>query len=529
MKRIDFFRLWRHYGCWILTLWLAVVGTTWAQRTMPPAPPMLPTLRLATPGAQLQPSTPVHLESIRIDTEIAGSRAVTAVEMQFRNPNARVLEGELQFPLLDGQEVVGFALDIDGRLRDAVPVEKAKGQAVFEDTIRARIDPALLEKTVGNNFKLRVYPLPPHGTRRVLLRYAETLPVDHGLRVYRLPLDYARKLNSFALRILVQAAEFAPQLAGARPQGLSFDLKGIDYQAQVERKDFSAQGVLEVRLPQPTRPEVVTQTVGDKTYFIAEVPASSETAARSLPTQVGLLWDASGSGAKRDREREFAVLEAYFKKMGQGVVHLVRFRDAPEAVQRFEIRQGQWTELRRALESTPYDGATYLGGLKPLAGVGEYLLFSDGLQNYGDDRLPRFDAPVFVCAAAVQSDPTRLRHIAASSGGRYIDLNAVDAHSAAKSLLTRQEHIVELGGDGVARLVMASNYADNGRWRIAGELTKDAATLRLNLNGGKAPRILTVPLKREGRVAGFAASAWAALRIAELEAEASTNRAEIRR
>src|SRR5688572_7033576 len=74
--------------------------------------------------------TPVVLQAIRIETEISGSRALTTVEMTFFNPNRRILEGELQFPLLDGQQVSGFALDIDGKLRDAVPVEKAKGQQV---------------------------------------------------------------------------------------------------------------------------------------------------------------------------------------------------------------------------------------------------------------------------------------------------------------------------------------------------------------------------------------------------------------
>ena len=136
-----------------------------------------PTLTVAR-GAE----TPVQLQSVRIEAEISGSRALTTVEMVFFNPNQRVLEGELQFPLLDGQQVTGFALDIDGVLREAVPVEKARGQQVFEDVIRARIDPALLQTTLGNNYKLRVYPLPAQGTRRVLIRYAETLATTSAAR-----------------------------------------------------------------------------------------------------------------------------------------------------------------------------------------------------------------------------------------------------------------------------------------------------------------------------------------------------------
>ena len=58
------------------------------------------------------------------------------------NPNARQLEGELQFPLLDGQRVIGMAMDVNGKLRDAVPVDKTRGQEVFEEVTRAQIDPA---------------------------------------------------------------------------------------------------------------------------------------------------------------------------------------------------------------------------------------------------------------------------------------------------------------------------------------------------------------------------------------------------
>jgi hypothetical protein len=118
---------------------------------------------------------PVRLESVDLRAEVVGHAVSTRVELVFRNPNDRVLEGELQFPLREGQLVTGFALDINGELRPAVPVEKAKGQQVFEDVIRARVDPALLEVTQGNNYKLRVYPLPPQGTRRVVLNLSQTL------------------------------------------------------------------------------------------------------------------------------------------------------------------------------------------------------------------------------------------------------------------------------------------------------------------------------------------------------------------
>ena len=79
---------------------------------------------------------PIRLQALKVDVEVSAGVAETRVQMEFFNPNGRILEGKLQFPLASGQIVSGFALDIDGELRDAVPVEKARAQQVFEDIVR---------------------------------------------------------------------------------------------------------------------------------------------------------------------------------------------------------------------------------------------------------------------------------------------------------------------------------------------------------------------------------------------------------
>jgi hypothetical protein len=147
-------------------------------------------------------------------TDATGPR----IEFKLFNPNARVLEGELQFPLNPNQVVTGFALDIDGELRAAVPVEKAKGRQVFEDVTRTQVDPALLEATVGNNYKLRIYPLPAAGKRRVVLDVIETLEPGHdrGKKTtagYRLPLAFPGSVAQ--LDVLVHVAGAAPKQVSA--------------------------------------------------------------------------------------------------------------------------------------------------------------------------------------------------------------------------------------------------------------------------------------------------------------------------
>ena len=73
---------------------------------------------------------PIRLAHAGIDVFVEGSLAHTVIDLTLANPNARMLEGELQFPLHAGQTVTGFALDMaDGSMRAAVPVPKARGRA----------------------------------------------------------------------------------------------------------------------------------------------------------------------------------------------------------------------------------------------------------------------------------------------------------------------------------------------------------------------------------------------------------------
>jgi len=495
------------------------------------APPISAARPLPAPPQLILPApaeAPVRLQAVKIDTELSGGQALTSVEMVFHNPNRRILEGELQFPLLDGQQVVGFALDIDGALREAVPVEKARGQQVFEDITRQRVDPGLLSQTAGNNYKLRIYPLPAQGQRRVVIRYSETLPVRGGQRLYRLPLAYAGTLDALSLHLVVRSPAGAPSIAGM-PGEAVLVRSGSDYRADVERPQFAARGWLELRLPAPAAPEVRTQTRDGRSYFVAEVPVAAMAGSRRLPRVVGLLWDSSGSAAGRERAREFALLDAYFRRFGDGEVRLIRLRDSAEAAQSFSVRQGDWRALRKALETTPADGATDLGAFAPVAGVGEYLLFSDGLENYGEGRFPNVGVPVYAIGAAVRGDAARLRRIAERSGGAYIDLLAVTPAQAARSLLDAVPQLRELGGEGVSELVAVSLVPANGRLQVAGLLDRPDGRLKLLVARGARRQSIELPLAGKHASDGLAAATWARLRVAELEGEYRLHHGEIRR
>ncbi len=474
----------------------------------------------------------VQVQSVRLTGEVRGRHAWTEIDMTFYNPNRRVLEGELQFPLLDGQRIAGFAMDVNGTLRDAVPVEKAKGQAVFEDIIRGNIDPGLLEVTQGNNFKLRVYPIPATGVKRVVLRVAETLAERGGRSLYRLPLGFGDRIGNLSVDIRIAGTGGKP-VASSRALGeLGFTQEGDSYRLRRDQANFSADAAPTLDIATITSASTVTytQTFEGRTYFIADVPLRSIETARDIPNVVGLVWDSSGSGATRDHGREFALLDAYFKKMRNGEVRLTRIRHDTEATQVFRISNGNWQALRDALSATAYDGATNLGAFLPDAKVREYVLFSDGLSNFGDAPFAKVSVPLYSISAAVKSDATFLRHIAHRSGGRFIDLTRDTPQEAARQLLTASTHVTSATSDGASQLVLSSPHPDGGRLLLGGVLNEKEARVRFSLAnpGGKAP-VLDIFVKANGNGGTLAASQWAQLRVAELEGEYELNRAEIRR
>ena len=56
--------------------------------------------------------------------------------MTFRNKNNKIIEGELTLPLPEGATVIGYAMEVEGKLIDAVPVEKEKAKEVFEELFK---------------------------------------------------------------------------------------------------------------------------------------------------------------------------------------------------------------------------------------------------------------------------------------------------------------------------------------------------------------------------------------------------------
>lgn len=502
-----------------------------------PEPALIAPPLIVSPGA----AVPIGLRSASIEVETNGGLSRSTLLLTLYNPNDRLLEGTLEFPLQPGQQVSAFALDVGGELRDAVPVPKQKAQQVFESIERRNVDPGLLEQTAGNHFRLRVYPIPARGTRQVRLVVDEALRRENGAWRLDVPVQLLSTADRLALSIRARGLSAEPtQLGGFA--ALDFDRVRGGYAARYEslRETLPSSPAthrlkpLGLRLPAATSAQAYVQSYDGDRFALVDLPlAVGEARQRTLPSSVGLLWDASGSARKRDQQSEFALLDRYFKAMGDGSATLRLLRDVGEDGGRFEIRDGDWSALRNALETTIYDGASDLADWTPQPGIGEYLLVSDGLRNYGSAAFPALregQALYALSSAGADADATRLSALATARGGRLVQWQGRDGLDAATAALLRDStRIVGLEGEGIEDLQPQAWEVDGGLLRVAGRLTESTATVRVRLQEGGRARTVELPVAADAPESAQVAMLWASWQVAARASEPERHRGAITR
>ncbi|KQV59599.1 hypothetical protein ASD07_22445 [Duganella sp. Root336D2] len=478
-----------------------------------------PLIRSITTGSE----SPVRVQSATVQTVISGGMAETTVKLVFYNPNARQLEGDLQFPLGEGQQVIGFALDVGGELRPAVPIEKERGRQILEAEERRRIDPALLEQTQGNNFKLRIYPIPGRGTRTVELKYAAILARQQKTWSYRMPLKHFS--IPVALDVRVMGSEDAPVAIGVPDR---FARAEDGWQLDVAK----AKGEILVRVPAAQdKPKTYLEEFNGQQYFLAEVPVPAERKPRTLPKVVGVLWDSSNSGSHRALKAELRVLASYLEAAGSVEVRLVRLRDKAEPVKAFKLAKGQAGTLLEELESTIYDGASALADWQPQPDVDEYLMFSDGLRNYGMGTFPLLakGRRLFTLSSSAGADTARLAAWANANGGRHIAIDPVDAQHASQELLTEGVRVIGATGMQTGDVVADESQVHAGLLRVAGKVRGREPLVVSLENQGRKYDVTIDAVDEKNASHPLAAWWWANRRIAQLEGNYELNRAAIRR
>jgi len=473
----------------------------------------------------------VKLQQLKIDVAVYGNISRTTWQMTFFNTTSRVLEGTLMFPLKDGVSVSRYALDINGKMREAVPVDRAKGTVTFESIERRRVDPGLLEKVEGNTFRTRIYPINPNSTRTVIIAYEEEIPITgNGNLKFTLPLNIKDTVEKFALTASVIQSAAAP-VSG--DDNLQFDKHQNTWSAAIAKSNYTPDHSLSFSIPQPPdAAEVMIQALGNKYYYFINTTLQPQTVDKPLPHRIGLIWDASLSAASRDAKKEFALMDAYFKKVNYAEITLVTFSNTILSTKTYTISNGSWSDLKAALEHTTYDGATDFGKIDlSKYPADEYLLMSDGHQTFGQKGIKLNHTPVYCINSSASADYSNLKLIALKTGGELIDLAQADSAKALSSLTMQPLRFLGIkAGASVEENYPSLPVVAGRTFSIAGITRNPNQTLTLQYGYGNKvsyEKTVTLDLSKDAVEDVDAAKLWAQKKISELDINYDANRQDI--
>ena len=110
--------------------------------------------------------------------------ALVQIDQSFYNPFGLQQEGTFVFNLPPGASVSRFAMYVaPGELVEGELVERQRAANIYQSIVARQRDPAILEQIGDNLFRMRVFPIPPHDTKRILFDY--TIPLESSAKQWR--------------------------------------------------------------------------------------------------------------------------------------------------------------------------------------------------------------------------------------------------------------------------------------------------------------------------------------------------------
>ena len=253
----------------------------------------------------------------RVTVEIEDQVAFTRVEQEFVNEHDWEAEGTYIFPLPEGAAVSDFTMWVDGQPVEGKILEADEARHIYEEIVRQRRDPALLEYVGRNAIQARIFPIPPGGSRKVELEYVQVLPVENGLVRYVYPLDTekfsARPLEEVGVRVEIRSRDAMHAIYSPTHQDRVYIERDGDHRAILGYEETDVLPEQDFELIYTVSQEDVglnlltyREPPEDGFFLLLAAPTVEVAQERVIPRDVVLVLDTSGSmeGEKLEQAKE---------------------------------------------------------------------------------------------------------------------------------------------------------------------------------------------------------------------------------
>jgi len=312
---------------------------------------------------------PLEVAYHHVEVKIDGQIATTSVDQEFFNPNSQRLEGTYLFPVPKGAQIDKFTMDIGGKQVEAELLPADKARQIYEDIVRKMRDPALMEYAGRDVFKVRVFPIEPHGSKRITLRYTEVLKADNGLVNYTYPLNTekfsAKPLKEVSVKVEVNSER---PIKTIYCPSHSVDIKRdgakratVDYQENnvTPDMDFSLYFAPEQN---DIGVNLLTYRQGDEDgYFLLLASPGVDVKEKVLPKDVAFVLDTSGSMAGKKLAQAKKALQFCIENLNDNDrFEIIRFSTEVEPL---------FDKLVSASDANREQARDFVRDLKPIGGT----------------------------------------------------------------------------------------------------------------------------------------------------------------
>src|SRR5207249_1070592 len=139
-----------------------------------------------------------------VDARVRDQVAEVQVAQTFYNPGSFQIEAEYLFPLPEEGAIQSFVLLVDGRELPGRLLTKDEARRIYEEIVRTKRDPALLEYMGRGLFRTSVFPIPPGADRKVTMRYTQLCKRDRDLIEFAYPLSTQKFTAKPIQRLIVE-------------------------------------------------------------------------------------------------------------------------------------------------------------------------------------------------------------------------------------------------------------------------------------------------------------------------------------